>query len=63
MPPPTLRDKVGQCAGRTHPTGMHSCLANYFTEIAWKRNKLDRGKHGFADCTTTALDWNNQKFN
>ena len=24
-PPPTLRDMVGQCAGGTHPTGMHSC--------------------------------------
>ena len=27
MPPPsTLRDTVGQCAGGTHPTAMHSCL-------------------------------------
>ena len=27
MPPPqTLRDTVGQCAGGTHPTGMHSCI-------------------------------------
>ena len=25
MPPPKLRDTVGQCAGSTHPTGMHSC--------------------------------------
>ena len=25
MPPPTLQDMVGQCAGGTHPTGMHSC--------------------------------------
>ena len=24
--PPTPRDTVGQCAGGTHPTGMHSCL-------------------------------------
>ena len=24
MPPPTPRDVVGQCAGGTHPTGMHS---------------------------------------
>ena len=25
-PPRTLRDTVGQCAGGTHPTGMHSCF-------------------------------------
>ena len=25
MPPQTPRDTVGQCAGGTHPTGMHSC--------------------------------------
>ena len=25
-PPPTLRDTVSECAGGTHPTGMHSCL-------------------------------------
>ena len=25
MPPPTLQGTVGQCAGGTHPTGMHSC--------------------------------------
>ena len=24
-PSHTLRDTVGQCAGGTHPTGMHSC--------------------------------------
>ena len=24
--PQTLRDMVGQCAGGTHPTGMHSCI-------------------------------------
>ena len=24
--PQTLRDTVGQCAGGTHPTGMHSCI-------------------------------------
>ena len=24
--PRTLRDTVGQCAGGTHPTGMHSCF-------------------------------------
>ena len=24
--PPTLRDMVGQCAGDTHLTGMHSCF-------------------------------------
>ena len=24
--PRTLRDTVDQCAGGTHPTGMHSCL-------------------------------------
>ena len=24
-PPPLLRDTAGQCAGGTHPTGMHSC--------------------------------------
>ena len=29
-PSPTLRDMVGQCAGDTHPTGMHSC---YFKNI------------------------------
>ena len=23
---PTLRDTVGQCAGGTHPAGMHSCI-------------------------------------
>ena len=23
---PPLRDTTGQCAGGTHPTGMHSCL-------------------------------------
>ena len=25
-PPQTLRDTVGQCAGGTHPTGIHSCF-------------------------------------
>ena len=25
---PTLRDTVGQCAGGTHPTGIHSILRN-----------------------------------
>ena len=29
-PPPTLRDTVGQCAGGTHPTGMHSCFKGFF---------------------------------
>ena len=24
--PPTLQDTVSQCAGSTHPTGMHSCF-------------------------------------
>ena len=24
--PPPLRDTVDQCAGGTHPTGMHTCL-------------------------------------
>ena len=24
--PPLLRDTAGQCAGGTHPTGMHSCI-------------------------------------
>ena len=28
-PLPTLRDTVGQCAGGTHPTGMHSCLKKW----------------------------------
>ena len=26
MPPQTPRDTVGQCAGSTHPIGMHSCF-------------------------------------
>ena len=25
-PPQTPRDTVGQCAGNTHPIGMHSCF-------------------------------------
>ena len=28
-PPQTPRDTVGQCAGGTHPTGMHSCIMFY----------------------------------
>ena len=24
-----LRDKVGQCASGTHPTGMHSCFFSF----------------------------------
>ena len=28
-PPRTPRDTVGQCAGGTHPTGMHSCIMFY----------------------------------
>ena len=31
MPPPTLRDMVGQCAGGTHPTGMYSCFIIFFS--------------------------------
>ena len=27
MHAPLLRDTAGQCAGGTHPTGMHSCLS------------------------------------
>ena len=26
MHTPRLRDTAGQCAGGTHPTGMHSCV-------------------------------------
>ena len=26
MHAPLLRDTAGQCAGGTHPTGMHSCF-------------------------------------
>ena len=29
-PPCIPRDTVGQCAGGTHPTGMHSCFALVF---------------------------------
>ena len=32
--PPTLRDMVGQCAGGTHPTGMHSCYLIVLHESA-----------------------------
>ena len=31
-PPRTLRDTVGQCTGGTHPTGMHSCTVDIFTD-------------------------------
>ena len=36
QPPP--RDMASQCAGRTHPTGMHSCL----DEISY-HSVADRG--------------------
>ena len=29
VPPPTLRDTVGQCAAGMHPTGMHSCYVDW----------------------------------
>ena len=40
-PPPSQSDTMGygQRAGGTHPTGMHSCLAKFFS---WKWKKLDR---------------------
>ena len=31
--PPTLQDTVGQCAGRMHPTGMHSCVTRMFSVL------------------------------
>ena len=50
---PSLRDTAGQCAGGTHPTGMHSCVkehlptninkyVNKYIELFFKQNtKLD----------------------
>ena len=42
-PPQTLRDMVGQCAGGTHPTGMHSCLIQllYTRTVGFIANEFD----------------------
>ena len=36
---PLLRDTAGQCAGGTHPTGMHSCyICNYVRFHPWVKS-------------------------
>ena len=35
---PPLRDTAGQCAGGTHPTGMHSCFHIILTKIMPNKN-------------------------
>ena len=52
--PPTLRDTVSQCTGGTHPTGMHSCLANFVLKMCVNMKEI--GPRGGKRVPGTPLD-------